>query len=164
MKTTIKIFGLLLLIILTQEILNRALDGYFIVGITPTLIFGTIWNLNNGSIIYSGLTDKRDFNFNKFKNLSIWTVVWLIVYMALLNIFLWPPGTDNYPMGKMIFMPASALAAIFPAYTLYYNIDFVTRGIIKHLNDKKLKPGVILSLLFFPVGLFYIQPKIETIK
>lgn len=164
MKATHKLFGLLILTILIQETLNWTFDKYFIVGIAPTLIFGTIWNLNNGQLIYTGLTDKRDFNFKKFKVLSIWTIIWLTVYMILLNIFLWPPGTGNESLGKMIFMALSALSAILPIYALYYNIDFVTRGLIKRLNNSNLRLGTIFSLLFFPIGLFWIQPKVETIK
>lgn len=164
MRTTIKIFGLLLLTILIQEIVNWTLDEYFIIGIAPTLIFGTIWNLYNGQQIYVKLKDKRAFNINKFKGLSIWTIVWVIVYMILLNIFLWPPGTDNQSLGQMIFIPISALSAIFPIYALYYNIDFVARGLTNYYNDKGLRFGTIVSLLFFPIGLFWIQPKILTIK
>lgn len=164
MRTTIKIFGLLLLTILIQEVLNRTLDEYFIVGIAPTLIFGTIWNLYNGQKIYLNLKDKRDFNIKKFKGLSIWTIVWVIVYMIFLNIFLWPPTTENQSLGQMIFMPLSALSAIFPIYVLYYNIDFVTRGLTNYYNDKGLKLGTIFSLIFFPIGLFWIQPRILTIK
>jgi hypothetical protein len=161
---TRKVFGLLILTILIQETLNWAFDKYFIVGIAPTLIFGIIWNFNNGQLIYTGLTDKRDFNFKKFKALSIWTIIWLTVYMIFLNIFLWPPRTDNQSLAKIIFMPVSALTAMLPIYALYYNIDFVTRGLTRRLNNNNLRLGTIFSLIFFPIGLFWIQPKIETIR
>lgn len=160
MKTS-KVFGFLLLTIFIQEFINRTLDDYFIVGIAPTLIFGIKWNLSNGHQIYSKLQNKRDFNIKAFRALSVWSIVWVLVYMMFLNLFLWPPGIQSQSLSKSLFLPISSLTAIFPLYALYYNINFVTKGLMSHYNDKGLKLGAILALIFFPIGLFWIQPKIH---
>jgi len=164
MKSTYKIFGLLILTILIQETINRTLDKYFVVGIAPTLIFGTIWNLKNGQFIYSKLSDKEKFSLKFFKVFSIATVIWLVVYTYFLNIFIWPHGTIDISSGRLIFNAVSGLFVIYFLFVFYFNISFVTRGLNKLYDVKGFGLKTVLSIIFFPLGLLWLQPKIEGLK
>jgi hypothetical protein len=158
---TQKTFGLLILVIAIQELINWTLKDYLIVGIAPVLIFGTIWNMKNGQKIYEGLRIKMEFNLKKFETLSIVSIVFLVVYMTVLNLLFWPRTNEQFSIGQSMFMVVSGLSWIFIIYVLYNNIDFVTRGLIARTTDKNLKWPAIVSLLFFPIGLLWIQPIIN---
>jgi len=128
------------------------------------LIFGAIWNMNNGTWIYNHLDDADNFDLYKFKKLTIWGIVYLIVYMILLNIFLWPNDPNDTSLGKTIFLFVGMLTSLFPLYILYYNISFVARGLSELYNDVRLKVKVVLSLIFFPIGIIWIDYKLEYLK
>jgi len=161
---TIRLFGILLATIVVQEVVNWAFKEYFIVGIIPTALFGTIWNLKNGERIYEKVKYKDEFEMSKFRTLSVLSIIYLVVYIVLFNIFVWPPDNNTHSPGNIFFWPFSGLSGIFAIYAWYYNIGFVTRGL------KEFYPGrwdaflTIISLIFFPIGIWWVQPRVDLIK
>ena len=89
-KRTIIIFAFLVLTIVLQEIANRTFGESFLLGIVPTLIFGTIWNYWIGKLVYKKTLDKQDLNIKRFRVVSFLSVCYLLTYIILFNVFVWP--------------------------------------------------------------------------
>ncbi|VAW26801.1 hypothetical protein MNBD_BACTEROID06-1156 [hydrothermal vent metagenome] len=163
-RNTIKIFSYLIVTVVIQQVINVTFEDHFILGLLPTFVFGAIWNYRNGKQLYKRTENKSLFNFKKFKFLTWFSIIYLVLYMLLLNIYMWPIDSEITSVGSAIFMPLSGLSSFFLLYVLYYNIDFVTRGLTEHYNNGQQRSKTIASLIFFPIGIWWIQPKIDQVK
>jgi hypothetical protein len=162
MKTA-KIFGTLVLIVIVQELVNRLLQGYFSLGWFPVLIFGTLWNLRNGERIYSSLSLKIGFNLKTFVSISLCVVVYFVVFDILLNIFN-PDVKEGVEFTTYPFATISMISAFPLLFAYWYNIDFVSRGLARYYQRESWRGWAILSLIFYPCGIWWIQPKVDNIK
>jgi len=158
-----KIFVLLLLIILAEVFWDRTFGKYFIVGTVPGFIFGILWNLKNGNILYNRLRIKRHFNLKMFNTLSIVSVIQLIIFIAFINRYLVNLKADRLS-AEITFMPINFLLSLVSLYLFYYNANFVARGLAEFDPGKGVRGKALLALLFFPVGLFWIQPRVDAIE
>ena len=162
---TISFFTIAILTIIFQELYRQFFSHIYAIGFMPMAIYGTIWNMINGNTLYRHLPDKTKFNFNKFNTLSIIAVVYIIIYSICWHLFRHKPTPYDEGSGPIyyIFMPISGLVAMIALYIPYYTINFVSRAIITIDNSASRKWLVALSIIFYPVGILWIQPKIDRI-
>ncbi|MCB0494540.1 MAG: hypothetical protein KDC79_00265 [Cyclobacteriaceae bacterium] len=161
MNKTTKTFLLLILTILTQQTFDRLFGDYFIVGASPIFLFGIIWNFYNGENLYSHFTNKNDFNLAKFKMLSFLSIAWLFLYIIFLNIYAYPLERTD-PVERMFFYQISAVSLVLPLYSLYYNVRFVAT-LLSGQNKQISKLNIVSSIIFFPIGIIWLQPKIKDV-
>ena len=91
------------------------------------------------------------------------TIIYLVLYIIALNVFAWPPDKSKLAV-QSLFFPLTGLTIPFAVYACYINITFVITGLSEFYLEKNFKLKAAVSLLLFPLGIFWIQPKINHLK
>ena len=93
--------------------------------------------------------------------LSFLSIAWLFLYIILLNIYAYPLESTN-PVERMFFYQISAVSFVLPLYSLYYNVRFVAT-LLSGQNKQISKLNIVSSIIFFPIGIIWLQPKIKDV-
>lgn len=129
-----------------------------IIGILPILLVGQIWNWKNALLLYQKIKIPNEFNINTFQILNVIGVVYLILYMIILNYIM-----GDFKVRSSIFLPITGLTNFAALAILFYSINFVTRGVQYLTRNSMSKWKIRLSILFYPIGILWLQPKIDEI-
>ena len=112
------------------------------------IIVGGIWAFSIGSILNKKIPNEKKLNFNIFKT----AVFYLVVYASL------TPYIMNITTELMPFM-------IIPGHIFFFSslilvLYFISKCLVITRHKKESIGLYMLGLYFFPVGIWFIQPRI----
>ena len=136
-------------------VFDHIIESEIIIGILPILFVGQFWNWKNALLLYQKIKIPNMFNINAFQILNVIGAVYLILYMVVINYII-----DSEDI-RLIILPILGLFDLAALALLFYSINFVTRGILYLSRNSLSKWKVRLSILFYPVGILWLQPKID---
>ena len=158
---TLKFLSLLILVLAIQFFINEFSSNSFSFGIVPLVIFGIAWNLRNGIVIYRKIGFPRDFALLKFKLLSAVSIFYFIGYMCIINIYSEQLNSTEPSSWNVLFFAIAGITLIIPICAAVYNINFVTKGLSIVYQDRHFRLLTVTSLIAFPLGIIWIQPKVD---
>lgn len=143
--------SMLLLLIISTLLSNRLM----FVSVYTLVIIGGIWALSIGNKLNQKMPDEKKLNINIYKT----TVFYSVIY------FLCMP----YMIVYMMNMPKELIPyVIVPGHLFFFSsliwvIYFISKCIVVIRNRKESIGLYMLGLYFFPIDIWFIQPRILNI-
>ena len=128
-----------------------------------TLFLAWLWAL--GTRLNNYISDKIKPSPTIFK----FGIIYSFIYMALFLIFFVSLSTNGIGNNHN---PASFMAIILPLHLLamsfmFYGIYFISKNLLMAEQQTLIKPAEIIGpfvfLWFFPIGVWFLQPRINTL-
>ena len=137
-------------------VFDHIIESEIIIGILPILLVGQFWNWKNALILYQKIKIPNEFNIKTFQILNVIGVIYLILYMVLLNYIM-----VDFKVRSPLLFPITGLTNFAAMAILFYSINFVTKGVLYLSRNSLSKWKIRLSILFYPIGILWLQPKID---
>jgi hypothetical protein len=125
-----------------------------------------IWLYFLGTNLFSKLPQGHNMNIRFFKN----NIIFIIIANISTNLFFIINAITNFkliePLDKTMVLPF-VIISFCSVFSLFYILYFLSKSLVSVEKQEILKLtdyfGELLFLLFFPVGIWIIQPRINQI-
>lgn len=174
----IKNWQLFLLLVFPYIILIYANDlenGYITIIVSIVLFFlplliGSVWFISIGNFL-GRVSKEKDktlyFNINIILMIGYWLFIYTYAFLQSGDLFsttftIVSTDENDNPLFTGPSAPIMLLLGIYIMCAIFYNMYFVG-NCISNLNNKKESLKILFQIWFFPIGIWFLQPKINKI-